>query len=100
MSDSTAGFTMVPTWMVISEDVTAHMIPVYVALGTWTDRDGTAWPSVKNIATRAKISDRAVRSALRDLEAMGLVETTARTTNDNGRTSNMYRLNVGRRAVA
>ena len=99
MSEEVTGFTVVPAWMYASEDVTAHMILVYGALGTFTDRDGAA-PSVKNIATRAKISDRAVRSALRDLEAVGLVETTARTTNDNGRTSNMYRLNVGRRAVA
>ena len=100
MSDSTAGFTLVPTWMFMSEDVTAHMILVYGALGTLIDRDGAAWPSTKGLAMIAKISGSAVRSALRDLEAMGLVETVVRDVDEYGRKSNMYRLYFGRRAVA
>lgn len=94
MNDSTAGYTTVPNWMLCADDVSAHMVLVYAALGTWTDREGTAWPSVAKIATRAKMSERSARTALRDLEAMGLVETIRRGLQTGGQTSNLYRLHT------
>lgn len=92
--DSTAGFTTVPNWMLAAEDVTAHMVLVYAALGTYTNREGTAFPSVPKIATRAKISDRSARTALRSLEDLGLVETLRRGLPTGGQTSNLYRLHT------
>lgn len=94
MNDSTSGYTTVPNWMLAADDVSAHMVLVYAALGTWTDREGTAWPSVGKIAKRAKMSERSARTALRDLEAMGLVETLGRAAEGRGQTTNLYRLHT------
>ena len=94
MNDSTAGHTTVPNWMLAADDVSAHMVLVYAALGTWTDREGTAWPAIPKIAKRAKMSERSARQALRDLEALGLVETLRRAAPNGGQTSNLYRLHT------
>ncbi|UVK61379.1 helix-turn-helix DNA binding domain protein [Microbacterium phage Gingerbug] len=94
MNDSTSGYTTVPNWMLAADDVSAHMILVYAALGTWTNREGTAWPAVPSIAQRAKISPSSVKRALRDLEAMGLVETVQRRLQTGGQTSSVYRLHT------
>ncbi|QOP64804.1 helix-turn-helix DNA binding domain protein [Microbacterium phage DelaGarza] len=94
MNDSTTGYTTVPNWMLAADDVSAHMVLVYAALGTWTNREGAAWPAVPAIAERAKISPSSVKRALRDLEALGLVETMRRGRQDGGQTSNLYRLHT------
>lgn len=94
MNDSTAGYTTIPNWMLAADDVSAQMVLVYAALGTWTDREGAAWPAVPKIAERAKMSERSARAALRALEALGLVETVRRSNPNGGQTSNLYRLHV------
>jgi len=38
------------------------------------DRDGRAWPAVATIARRSRLGERAVQYALRELEALGLLE--------------------------
>ena len=92
--DTTTGFTIVPNWVLASEDVTAHMVLVYASLGTYTDREGTAFPSIPKVARRAKISERSTRTALRALEDLGLVETLRRGLATGGQTSNLYRLHT------
>jgi len=94
MNDSTAGYTTVPNWMLAADDVTAHMVLVYAALGTYTDREGAAWPSIAALSKRAKVSESSARRALRDLEALGLVETVGRGTMTGAQTSNLYRLHT------
>lgn len=94
MNDSTTGYTTVPNWMLAADDVTAHMVLVYAALGTYTDREGAAWPSIAALSKRAKVSESSARRALRDLEALGLVETLGRGTRTGAQTSNLYRLHT------
>lgn len=44
------------------------------SLSTYMSHDGIAWPSVASIAAGAGICERSARRALRDLEAVGLLE--------------------------
>ena len=65
---------------------------VLVTLADHANKSGKCWPSVGRLARRAGVSDRAVRSALRYLETMRLIETSR----VNGGRSN-YLLHVGTR---
>ncbi len=62
---------------------------VLVSMADHADEDGACFPSVARLAAHTELSERAVRSALRRLEAAGLVKSRARSG-----TSTLYVLNL------
>lgn len=66
---------------------------VYVYLWSRASREAKAFPSVPTIAKEITASTRAVQYAIRDLEALGLLEAEERF-QDGRQTSNLYTLNI------
>lgn len=62
-------------------------VTCYIALAEMANGLGECWPGLATLAARIGRSERQIRTALRRLEAAGLVETTQR-----GQTSNVFRL--------
>lgn len=66
-------------------------LAVYLALKTFANGSGEAYPAQATIAELLGIKRRTVATAISDLEACGLVEVTKRSTRA-GRIGNLYRL--------
>jgi hypothetical protein len=64
---------------------------VLLAIADFADDDGKAWPSVETLARKSRLSERAVRYALRELEKMGELAT-LKEAGPGG--VNMYRVHV------
>jgi DNA-binding MarR family transcriptional regulator len=56
-----------------SPGIKASTIAVYVALASFADVNGIAWPSIKTTAKRAKVSQATVRKEIHRLETYGLL---------------------------
>ncbi len=65
---------------------------VYVYLSRIADNDGYCFPFHKTIATRCSISESAVRKAITELEANGLLTKVVRRVSRRGGSSNIYQL--------
>ena len=65
---------------------------VYIYLHDRCDKEKKAWPSVKTIAKQLSISDKTVRSAIKDLEKAGLVRKAYKKRKNGSFTSNRYYL--------
>jgi hypothetical protein len=66
----------VPLWALQSVAGDVSAIAVLVGLCAYRNRDGEAWPSVPTIARLVGLKERAVRGALRRLEATGAIVAT------------------------
>lgn len=47
---------------------------ILLALADYANQDGIAWPSIKNLASKARLSERQTQSILRDLEKAGEIK--------------------------
>jgi hypothetical protein len=68
--------------------ITGPKKAVLVALAEHADDHGICWPSLSRLALYSGVCDRAVRNAIRELEASGLI----RTERSLGRTASRYQL--------
>lgn len=78
-----------------SPGLKASTIAVYVALASFADVNGIAWPSIKTTAMRAKVSQATVRKEIHRLESYGLLIIKPRTEIIGGKsmsTSHLYTL--------
>lgn len=78
-----------------SPGVRSATIATYVALASFANVEGKAWPSVKTLAGRAKVSQATVRKEIKRLECFNLLVVQPRTQIVKGKpmsTSNIYLL--------
>lgn len=85
-----AGYAVVPRWMIRDGRFTRSMLMTYLALQSFADPGGAAFPSLATLAARARLAESTTRDALRALEAVGVVETRSRLRDDGGQRSNTY----------
>ncbi|QDH93109.1 helix-turn-helix DNA binding domain protein [Microbacterium phage Margaery] len=85
-----AGYAIIPRWMTKDERFTANMILTYVALQSYADESGVAFPSLPKLAARARLGQSTTRAALAKLAAMGVVQKRTRRRDDGGQRSNLY----------
>ena len=71
-----------------------------LALAEHVSDGATCFPGQSRLATMCGISDRQVRSLLRELQARGLITVEHRPGQGRGRKSNVYRLELGNRQSA
>lgn len=77
-------------WALDHSPATATDLLVLIAVADFTDDTGLAWPSIRTLAHRARVSERTVQRCIRNLEAMG--QLTVDTGGQAGRNSSRYRL--------
>lgn len=80
-------WAMVPIWVLDATDehgkrLSGSEIRVYVAIRSFADQQGRAFPFVETIAERAKVDQRTAEKAITRLRSMGLVSTTRRYRDD------------------
>lgn len=83
-----AGWTEIPNLVLLEADVSATALRVYLLLLYYARQSDSAWPGQERLAEQARCSERALRTAIRELEAELLIETRRR---GLGKT-NIYRL--------
>lgn len=79
--------SIIPAAAVFDDRLSAADIRVLAALGAYADKEGRCWPATSTIASRTGISERYVRTCLRNLEGFGYLKTEPR----SGQTS-VYRI--------
>lgn len=89
---SRSGFTIIPRWLLHRADLSKHAKLAYAVVASYTDETGEAWPSLATVARLGSMSVSSARRGLDQLEALGVVERTARRRPDGGQTSNLYRI--------
>lgn len=67
---------------------------VLLALADYADDENRCWPSMRTLAEKSSLTERAVRNAIRDLEEIGYLTTESRNRPNGSQTSNVYWLNV------
>lgn len=76
-SNRPGGYTSVPTWMIRDQSIKRSTVLVYASLASRAGL-GVIYPSQATIAEESGVKERTVRSALRELEELGVVERTKR----------------------
>jgi DNA-binding transcriptional MocR family regulator len=66
-------FTMIPLEMLEDSRLQPLDIVVYAALDSFADSAGSAWPSLRAIAERGKVSSATVKRSIRRLQSVGYV---------------------------
>jgi DNA-binding transcriptional MocR family regulator len=88
-----SGWFPVPRRLLVCPDqIGANDIAVYVAISSFANRDGVAWPATRTIAKRGRVSRSTVRRARGRLVAAGLLTFEPRRSPDGDATSHLYRL--------
>ena len=85
-------FAILPARAIEDDRLSRTHIRALGALGTFTDKNGWAWPSVGTMADALGVSRQLVSRCLHDLKAWGYVEIRGRKGEDGGQTSNLYRV--------
>ena len=80
------GYTSVPTWMIRNQSIKRSSVLVYASLASRAGL-GAIYPSQETIAEESGVTSRTVRSALRELEALGVIERIQRRGSEGLRTS-------------
>lgn len=78
-----------------SPGVRSGTIATYVALASFANAEGKAWPSIKTLAGRAKVCQATIRKEIKRLQSIGLLVVQPRTEIVKGKpvsTSNLYLL--------
>ncbi len=85
--------TYIPDAVLDDPRVERAELLTYLALCRFADRDGASWPSIKTIAKKARLSESAVKLALKGLVSKGLLSMgIRRKPGSQERSSNLYRL--------
>lgn len=87
-------FGMVPEWVAYHPDLTPAAVRVYIVLIRHGVDPSSCYPSIARIASCAHVSENTVRKALKELAAVGAVQSFKRYLDDDNRhqTSNGYRV--------
>ncbi len=85
------GFAAVPTWMIRDKNVPRNAVLVYASLSSRAGL-GTIYPSQATIAEESGLSERTVRTMLRELEQLGVVRRVRRTVPGARRATDAYTL--------
>ena len=85
-------FAIVPSWAVDDPQLNASALRVLLALGTYSDQEGWAYPAVSTVAARINLSRQHVHNALKTLEQLGYIERTQRVRPNGSKASNLYRI--------
>ena len=91
------GFAAVPNWMIRDRQVPRNAILVYASLSSRAGM-GAIFPSQATIAEECGLSERTVRTMLRRLDELGLVERHRRSTKGKKRATDGYTLHPNGRA--
>jgi biotin operon repressor len=95
------GFAMIPNVIARSGKLTPNALAVYVCLKSHAGTTNKTWVSHKTISKETKMSVSAVKTALKQLKEVGLIDWKGRTRPSDGRqTSNDYRILDGERHLA
>jgi hypothetical protein len=87
------GFAMIPNVIARSGKLTPNALAVYVCLKSHAGTTNKTWVSHKTISKETKVSVSAVKTALKQLKEVGLIDWKGRTRPSDGRqTSNDYRI--------
>ncbi|MFE2772264.1 helix-turn-helix domain-containing protein [Microbacterium resistens] len=78
------GFAAVPNWMIREKRVPRNAVLVYASLASRSGLGGIH-PSQATIAEESGLSERTVRSMLRELEQLGVIQRMRRTSGKRGR---------------
>lgn len=93
------GFAAIPSWMIRDTSrISKHAMLVYLALASRVNEDGEAWPSIALIADEARCSRTSAKTALAELELLGIVSKRLTMRDDGGFGHNVYRVHIGMRA--
>lgn len=84
------GFAAVPNWMVRDATISGPAIAVYTALASHAGKGGI-FPAQDVLAAEARLGERRTRDALKELEALGVIERVRRSSR-GGRSSDAYLL--------
>lgn len=82
------GFAAIPNWMIRDQRFSRRAILVYASLASRSGPGGI-FPSQKTIATEMGISERTVRSALAELEELGVIERVRRHSGSRGKATRL-----------
>lgn len=82
------GFAAVPNWMVRDENVPGRDVLVYASLASRSGLGGI-YPSQQTIAKETQLSERTVRTALRELEELGVIQRVTRRATKRGRSTGL-----------
>lgn len=85
------GFAAVPTWMIRDKAVPRNAVLVYASLSSRAGL-GVIYPSQATIAEESGLSERTVRTMLRELERLGVVRRERRTVPGARRATDAYSL--------
>lgn len=89
MSDHVEGFAMLPTWMIRDESISGGALLVYMVLASRAGYRAN-FPGQETIAEESRLTSRSVRTKLKELEALGLVERVHRPGKGGGRQTDTY----------
>lgn len=76
-----------PNWLLQRQDISSNAKLVYARLAQFANQDGVAWPSQDTLAQECGISVRSIKSAIKELRDINLIESIQR----GLRRSNQYR---------
>lgn len=93
------GYAAIPSWMLRDSEISGIAILVYASLASRSGFE-SIHPGQAIIASEARCSERRVRDALKELEALGVVERIERRFAGGQRASDGYVLHSGRRPNA
>lgn len=96
---ATEGYAAIPSWMLRDSEISGVAILVYASLASRSGFE-SIHPGQAIIASEARCSERRVRDALKELEALGVVERIERRFAGGQRASDGYVLYSGRRPSA
>lgn len=88
------GFAAIPRWLQRDRTISWQAKAVYATLSTYSDKFGRSFPSHATIAADIPCSVSAVKTALGELRALGVVDWSRRRKGDGGQTSNVYQLST------
>lgn len=86
------GFTMLPNVVLLNSRLAVGSRLLYATLAHYARQSDKAWPGQERIAVHMGVSERSIRTYLRELEEHELVKTLSRRTAAGARVSNLYRL--------
>ena len=84
-------FVQLPEWLLFHPEVSDGATRTWMALASYADRGGEAFPGVNTLAERRNLTRRAIFRHLDELESAGALRRNARYRDtDGGRTSTLY----------
>lgn len=86
------GFAAVPNWLLEREDVTGQALLVYLALASFADGEGVAFPSLRVLAARARLARSTTAEVLKGLRELGAIAWEQQRRPDGSLGVSVYRL--------